>query len=298
MSDIIILNSKNIPNANKTEIRKFIRKIYDKYIILIEGLRSGQRNADTYPSTDETCMTIAYSFSKMSSCLKRKVGSVIIDKITAKKSEQKATERNGDSSERVKEIPFIVSSGYNEVPIGSYKCIFNPEYQMCYRDYLQELHAKNISHCPNCGEKIQLKIECPHCHEMHDGFIKFCRSSLKEIEDDYICPNCNVPVFKKFLPGGKDSAGKLLDMCRALHAEENALLNLVKSGNSSNEHLTLYVTTQPCNLCANKIAAAGIKKVVFDEPYAMKESIEILENANISTVRFEGVKSSAYFRLY
>jgi len=60
----------------------------------------------------------------------------------------------------------------------------------------------------------------------------------------------------------------------------------------------LYVTTQPCNLCSNKIVSAGIKKVIYAEPYSMKESAEILENGGVQTERFEGVKSSAYFKLY
>lgn len=87
-------------------------------------------------------------------------------------------------------------------------------------------------------------------------------------------------------------------MCRALHAEENALLNLVKTGYKSKRDLTLYCTTQPCNLCANKIVASGIRNLVFDEPYLMKESMEILKNGGVNITRFEGIKSTAYFKLY
>jgi len=87
-------------------------------------------------------------------------------------------------------------------------------------------------------------------------------------------------------------------MCRALHAEENALLNLTKNNLSSDINMVLYTTTQPCNLCANKIVSAGIKEVVFAEPYLMKESAEILSAGKVNLRRFEGVKSSAYFKLY
>lgn len=94
------------------------------------------------------------------------------------------------------------------------------------------------------------------------------------------------------------SNGKLLDMCRALHAEENALLHLTKISGQNPNNLVLYTTTYPCNLCANKIVAAGIKNVVYADPYTMKEAEKILEAGGVKTVKFEGIKSSAFFRLY
>ena len=72
----------------------------------------------------------------------------------------------------------------------------------------------------------------------------------------------------------------------------------LKEGRASTDSLVLFTTTQPCNLCANKIVTAGINKVVFAEPYFMPESEKILTDGKVETQRFEGVKSSAYFRLY
>jgi len=62
--------------------------------------------------------------------------------------------------------------------------------------------------------------------------------------------------------------------------------------------LVLYTTTFPCNLCANRIVAAGINRVVYAEAYTMKESKEILRRGTVEIQKFEGVKSTAYFRLY
>lgn len=130
------------------------------------------------------------------------------------------------------------------------------------------------------------------------SFVRSCPNCQKEIEISFKCSGCEANIFNQFLPGGKDSPGKLLDMCRALHAEETALLNLLNTGNYGRGELTFFCTTQPCNLCANKIVASGIKRVVFDEPYTMKESVEILENGKINITRFQGIKSTAYFKLY
>lgn len=290
LSDVIILNNKQIPRADKTAQNELFRRIHSKYVQLIENLRDGEISQTKQPSLNELCMTIAYSLSKMSSCIKRKVGAMIVENLTTQSEGEK-------NSHRITELPFIVSSGFNEVPLGSHKCIFHPKFQMCYRDHLQEEHAKGLKHCPECGEEIQFKLKCPQCEKSFTRFTKFCPECRKEIEDKFKCQNCGCEVFKKFLPGAKDSPGKLLDMCRALHAEEIALLKLASSG-ISKKNLTLFVTTQPCNLCANKIVTTGIRKVVFDAPYSMKESQDVLTDGGVEVERFEGIKSSAYFKLY
>ena len=295
LSDVIILNETKFAKADTKGKKDFISGIYRKYVKLVELLKSGKKSAEHNPSVDEFCMTTAYAVSRMSSCLKRKVGAVIINKNQI--SNRSASE--SIDTGLINSLPCVVSTGYNEVPLGSHKCIFHPDFQMCYRDYLQEHHAKKISYCPKCGTKIEsFIVECPQCKKEYEGYKKFCGECQIELEDKYLCPNCNIQTFKEYLPGEKRTPGKLLDMCRALHAEENALLNLANNNTAKNDELILYVTTQPCNLCANKIVSTGIKKVIFEEPYLMKESADILRAGNVAVKRFEGVKSSAFFKLY
>lgn len=91
---------------------------------------------------------------------------------------------------------------------------------------------------------------------------------------------------------------KILDYCRALHAEENAIINIARLGVSfPMERATLYTTTYPCNLCANKIAQVGIKKIVYFEPYPMEEAKNILSKHRIEQKPFEGVTYNGYSRL-
>ncbi len=90
---------------------------------------------------------------------------------------------------------------------------------------------------------------------------------------------------------------KLLEHCRVLHGEESAIMNLV--GRSVDlDNSTIYVTTFPCNLCANKIVQAGIKNVVYFEPYPVEEAKQIFKDAGVSTQPFEGVTFRAFFRFY
>ena len=69
-----------------------------------------------------------------------------------------------------------------------------------------------------------------------------------------------------------------------LHAEANAISKIAKSGNSSNG-ATLYVTTSPCIECAKLIIQAGIKKVVYAEPYRIDDGIQLLKRANIELLQ-------------
>lgn len=90
---------------------------------------------------------------------------------------------------------------------------------------------------------------------------------------------------------------KMLDYCRALHAEESAIVNMARLSVSAElSRATLYTTTYPCNLCANKIAHVGIKKVVYFEPYPQKEAKETLKAHSVKQIPFEGVTFNGYFR--
>lgn len=91
---------------------------------------------------------------------------------------------------------------------------------------------------------------------------------------------------------------KILDYCKSLHAEENAILNVARIGASSAlKSATLYTSTYPCNLCANKIAQVGIKEVVYFEPYPMPEAKKILTAQKVIQTPFKGVTYNGYFRL-
>lgn len=90
---------------------------------------------------------------------------------------------------------------------------------------------------------------------------------------------------------------KMLDYCRALHAEETAIVNMARMGVSANmNNATLYTTTYPCNLCANKIAQVGIKRVIYYEPYPQQEAKKILKDHKVEQIPFDGVTFNGYFR--
>jgi len=65
------------------------------------------------------------------------------------------------------------------------------------------------------------------------------------------------------------------EFCRAVHAEMEALLSVCRSGNASTAGSTMYVTTEPCHNCIKHIICAGIRKVIFMEPYPKSLGLEL-----------------------
>ena len=142
------------------------------------------------PSWDEYFMEMAAVTSKRSTCMRRKVGAVIVkDK-------------------------HIIATGYNGAPRG-------------------------IKHCEERGECLRDKL--------------------------------NVP------------SGERHELCMALHAEQNAIIQAATLGQSVEDGI-IYVTHQPCVICAKMIINAGIKRIVVREGYPDQLSIDILGEAGLRIV--------------
>ncbi|HVA14397.1 MAG TPA: deaminase, partial [Stellaceae bacterium] len=69
-----------------------------------------------------------------------------------------------------------------------------------------------------------------------------------------------------------------LEFGRVVHAEMLALSEAVRHGIST-ANATLYCTTFPCHICAKHIVAAGIKRVVYIEPYSKSLASELFPDS-------------------
>ncbi len=81
-------------------------------------------------------------------------------------------------------------------------------------------------------------------------------------------------------------SGERHELCRGLHAEQNAIIQAAKHGTSING-ATLYCTTMPCVICSKVLINAGIQRIVFSEGYPDCLAGEMIEEAGIETVRFD-----------
>ena len=75
-------------------------------------------------------------------------------------------------------------------------------------------------------------------------------------------------------------SGQRHELCRALHAEQNAIIQAASMGHAI-EGGTIYITHQPCVICAKMIVNAGIKRIVVKEGYPDELAVEILDEAGL-----------------
>ena len=148
---------------------------------------------DGRPSWDEYFMQMAQLTAQRSTCLRRKVGAVIVkDK-------------------------HIIATGYNGAPRG-------------------------LKNCVELGGCLREKLKIP--------------------------------------------SGQRHELCRALHAEQNAIIQAATLGQSI-EDGTIYITHQPCAICAKMIINAGLKRIVVKEGYPDDLSVEILDEAGLKIVMLD-----------
>ena len=82
----------------------------------------------------------------------------------------------------------------------------------------------------------------------------------------------------------KIPSGERHELCRALHAEQNAILQAALYGVSIGG-ATIYCTTHPCVMCAKMIINAGMREIVITSTYPDQMAAAILAEAGI-TVRY------------
>ncbi len=76
------------------------------------------------------------------------------------------------------------------------------------------------------------------------------------------------------------NSGEGHDICPAVHAEQNALLQAGKQALGT----TLYVNAFPCKICARLMVNAGIKRVIVSGNYSDEEGVEILKGSGVEVV--------------
>ena len=82
------------------------------------------------------------------------------------------------------------------------------------------------------------------------------------------------------------ASGTHHELCFAVHAEQNAIIQAGKYGININGG-TLYCTHQPCVICGKMIINAGIKRVVYKEGYPDEFSMQLFKEAGVSVEKYE-----------
>ena len=245
-----------INNENQISYRQDWDRFFYNIKQYIELMRDPEYRQPTYK---ELYMHMAYAVSLKSSCNKRQVGAIIV---SAGARQAISPLRTQDEIES-----YVLTTGYNDVPINERVCSelggrSNPKF--CSKDNYEEKALRAMQYCPGCGTKLELP----------KGELGL-----------YRCSECNKRLPRDYM------AGRLLDLCRSVHAEEAAILQAAKLGSSSLRGMVLYTTTFPCLLCCKSIINAGISKIVYREPYPMDESIKMLRHCGVELEKYEGVNA-------
>ena len=81
-------------------------------------------------------------------------------------------------------------------------------------------------------------------------------------------------------------SGTHAELCYAVHAEQNAIIQAAKVGVST-EGATIYITLQPCVICAKMLVNAGITRIVHRGEYPDPLSQSILAEAGIEVMAMD-----------
>ena len=79
----------------------------------------------------------------------------------------------------------------------------------------------------------------------------------------------------------KIPSGERHELCRGLHAEQNAVIQAALHGVNT-KGSTLYCTNHPCVICAKMIINAGVVRIVIRDGYHDKLAAQMLKEAGIN----------------
>jgi cytidine deaminase len=219
------------------------------------------------PNRDEYFSYAARSAALRSSDLSRQVGAVIVS-----------------ASDE------IISVGCNEVPKAGGGTYWTGE-QHDYRDF-QLGFDSNV--------RFRDQIVADIIKRLKSGWLssEYTAMTLEELVNAALYDPKNA-ILKEAL------VSDLLEFGRVVHAEMLAISDAARRGLST-LGATLYCTTFPCHICTRHIIAAGIRRVVYLEPYAKsraqtlyKDSVIVdghryQASASVNFSPLEGITPSRY----
>jgi len=83
----------------------------------------------------------------------------------------------------------------------------------------------------------------------------------------------------------KVPSGERHELCRGLHAEQNAIIQAARHGINIDGSI-LYCTNMPCIICTKMLINAGITTVIYAEGYADELAREMIGETGIEVIHF------------
>jgi deoxycytidylate deaminase len=152
------------------------------------------------------------------------------------------------------------------------------------------IHWSYRSKCSIINRKVGAVITDPSFRQVlsvgYNGPAKglpvdFCRQWAEDRHNELYCKvnstlkNCLSTYIVNEIVGAAMTNGS---RCPCLHAEDNAIAHL----HSAVVDPVLFVTMQPCEICAQRIVNAGIKAVYYWQKYRRIEGVGLLQRLGIA----------------
>lgn len=173
----------------------------------------------------------------------------------------------------------IKSVGWNEVPEGQLSCSLRDVDGYC-KGNMKECYSDFEYENSMFGEALNKINRAANAVDLHGRKLPFC--------------------FKDVYNGYKKEKNQVYT--RALHAEENAFLQISKYGGQGVKNGFLFCTASPCELCSKKAYQLGIRNIYYIDPYpgiSEKHILSFGNGKNDPTMNlFYGAIGEAYIRLY
>jgi deoxycytidylate deaminase len=202
------------------------------------------------PTKAEFAMFLAHAAAIRSADLSRQVGAAIVTD-------------EGD----------LVALGCNEVPKAHGGLYWADDHGLDGRDF-----QKGID--PSAAAKEEILAEILSVLNKNKVIVTEYEDKIEELLGDLLGDK-----FGASLRGAQITS--LLEFGRIVHAEMAALTDAARRGISVRD-TTLFCTTFPCHMCARLIIAAGLKEVVFIEPYPKSKTQDLYSDS----VAVENVEES------
>lgn len=260
----------------------------------------GQRVEDTFPQSDFFLRVEKTTDSHRKSRVKRfldlMLGTVIATPTASERAMYAAFSAARNSACLSRQVGAaisdedgeILSTGWNDVPKA---------FGGLYQTEGDGLSSDEDRRCWNIKGGI--------CSNDHEKKI-ISEQIISKLIDEKLIEEKNRETATKVLRKDTQLKG-LIEFSRAVHAEMHALLNAGSKHGSKIKKGKIFVTTYPCHSCARHLVAAGIKEVIFLEPYRKSLATKLHQDAitenesDLTKVRvlpFDGVAPSRYLKFF
>lgn len=225
------------------------------------------------PTRAEAAMHEAAGVANRSACMSRQVGAAIVDSV-------------GD----------LISVGWNDVPKFDGGLYVEDDQTAISKE---SGRAADLDHrCFRWGDK--------RCHNDHEK--RAIRNELIQRlhSAGLLKDNCeNSEVIAAF-EGSR--IANLIEFSRSIHAEMEAILAIARDSRHSLAGSSLYCTTYPCHNCARHIVAAGVREVIYIQPYVKSLALTLHydaiteddrnKNHQVVFKQYQGVAPKHFARLF